>query len=426
VCAAEAAPPISLTEARLLFHPLAHARGLVLAVSGGPDSTALLVLAARWRRARKSGPKLFVATVDHGLRPQSKDEAHAVSCLARVLKLPHRTLQWRGKKPATGIQEAARAARYRLLADFARATGADHIVTAHTLDDQAETVLMRMSRGSGMTGLGGMRKVAPLSPSLRSVRATRRWARSGDVLLVRPLIDISKARLIATLTREKIAFSEDASNRDPRFARTRLREIMGVLAGEGLDARRLAVFARRLRRADAALEAAADNAASTISQWPWSTEGPITFDRNEFLNIPAELGLRLLGRAVGHVGDEGPVELKKLERLYETLVSRSRANGDGLRSTLAGAVVAMGENGLIVKRAPPRRRQRASQSLNHRSREAPAPARKRVPTKRKIKKKGDSAGRRLAEGRLGLRLYRGPRRLAAARHRNRLAAHRRP
>jgi len=245
-------------------------------------------------------------------------------------------------------------------------------------------------------------------------------------LLVRPLIDISKARLIATLKREKIAFREDASNRDPRFARTRLREIMGVLAGEGLDARRLAVFARRLRRADAALEAAADNAASTISQWPWSTEGPITFDRNEFLNIPAELGLRLLGRAVGHVGDEGPVELKKLERLYETLVSRSRANGDGLRSTLAGAVVAMGENGLIVKRAPPRRRQRASQSLNHRSREAPAPARKRVPTKRKIKKKGDSAGRRLAEGRLGLRLYRGRTRLAPARHRNRLAAYRRP
>jgi len=426
VCAAKAARAISLTEARRLFHSLAHAPALVLAVSGGPDSTALLVLAARWRRARKCGPKLFAATVDHGLRPQSKHEARAVSRLARELEVPHRTLRWTGEKPRTGIQEAARAARYRLLADFAHARGADHILTAHTLDDQAETVLMRMCRGSGMAGLGGMRKVTPLWPSLRSERAAGRPIRAGGVLLVRPLIGISKARLIATLRREKIVFSEDASNRDPRFARTRLREIMGVLAGEGLDARRLAVFARRLRRADAALEAAADNAASTISQWPWSTEGPITFDRKEFLNIPAELGLRLLGRAVGHVGDEGPVELGKLERLYETLVSASRANGDGLRSTLAGAVVAMGENGLIVKRAPPRRRQRASQSLNHRSREAPAPARKRVPTKRKIKKKGDSAGRRLAEGRLGLRLYRGPRRLAAARHRNRLAAHRRP
>ena len=376
MCAAEAARPISLIEAKRLFHPLAHARALVLAVSGGPDSTALLVLAARWRRARKSGPKLFAATVNHGLRSQSKHEARAVSRLARALGVPHRTLPWRGKKPATGIQEAARVARYRLLADFAQATGADHIVTAHTLGDQAETVLMRMCRGSGLTGLGGMRKVTPLSPSLRSAR---RAARSGDVLLMRPLIDISKARLIATLEREKIAFSEDASNRDPRFARARLREIMGVLAGEGLDAGRFATFARRLRRADA-----------------------------------------------GHVGDEGPVELGKLERLYETLVRGKRAAGEALRMTLAGAVVAMGEKGLTVERAPPRRRQRAPQSLNHGSREAPATARRSAATKRKIKKKGDSASRRLAEGRLALRLYRGRTRLAPARHRNRLAAHRRP
>ena len=423
MCAAEAARPISLIEAKRLFHPLAHARALVLAVSGGPDSTALLVLAARWRRARKSGPKLFAATVNHGLRSQSKHEARAVSRLARALGVPHRTLPWRGKKPATGIQEAARVARYRLLADFAQATGADHIVTAHTLGDQAETVLMRMCRGSGLTGLGGMRKVTPLSPSLRSAR---RAARSGDVLLMRPLIDIAKARLIATLEREKIAFSEDASNRDPRFARARLREIMGVLAGEGLDAGRFATFARRLRRADAALETAADTAARTISQWPWSMPGPIIFDRDEFLNIPAELGLRLLGRAVGHVGDEGPVELGKLERLYETLVRGKRAAGEALRMTLAGAVVAMGEKGLTVERAPPRRRQRAPQSLNHGSREAPATARRSAATKRKIKKKGDSASRRLAEGRLALRLYRGRTRLAPARHRNRLAAHRRP
>src|SRR6516162_747165 len=83
VCAAKAARAISLTEARRLFHSLAHAPALVLAVSGGPDSTALLVLAARWRRARKCGPKLFAATVDHGLRPQSKHEARAVSRLAR-------------------------------------------------------------------------------------------------------------------------------------------------------------------------------------------------------------------------------------------------------------------------------------------------------------------------------------------------------
>jgi tRNA(Ile)-lysidine synthase len=426
VYAAEIAQPISLTEAEPLFYPLAHARALVLAVSGGPDSTALLILAAGWRRGHKGGPKLFAATVDHGLRPQSKREARAVSRLARALRVPHHTLPWRGKKPVTGIQEAARAARYRLLTEFAQSVGADQILTAHTLDDQAETVLMRMCRGSGMTGLGGMLKVTPLSAILHSRCNTRRTPKSGDVFLVRPLIDIPKARLIATLEREKVAFSEDDSNRDLRFARARLREMMGVLAGEGLDARRLAAFARRLRRADAALETAADMAARTISRWPWSVEGPITFDRYGFLKIPAELGLRLLGRAVGHVGDEGPVELAKLERLYENLAMGSRAVDGGLRSTLAGAVISVGEKDLTVERAPPRRRQRAPHSLNHSSREAPTTARNSAATKRKIKKKGDSAPRRLAEGRLALRLYRGRMRLAPARHRNRLAAHRRP
>jgi tRNA(Ile)-lysidine synthase len=395
-----------------------------LAVSGGPDSTALLVLAARWRRACKSGPKLFAATVDHGLRPQSKQEARAVSRLARTLGVPHRTLRWRGKKPSAGIQEAARLARYRLLADFADVTGADHILTAHTLDDQAETVLMRMSRGSGMTGLGGMRKVTPLWPSMRPASA-RTHPASASVLLARPLIEIPKARLIATLKREKIAFSEDASNRDPRFARARLREIMRLLAGEGLDARRLAAFARRLRRADLALETAVDGAARSLSQWPWEKERPIVFDEDEFLDLPAELGLRLLGRAVDHVGDEGPVELRKLEQLYDALVGGSRPAGDRLRRTLAGAVVALGERCLTVERAPPRRR-KVPQCLNHGERDAPSSALESAPTKRKIKKKGDSSRRRLAEGRPALRLYLGRTRLAPARHGNGLAVHRRP
>ena len=97
--AAEAPQPISLAEAEPLFHSLARAPAIVLAVSGGPDSTALLILAARWRRARKCGPKLFAATVDHGLRPQSKHEARAVASLGRALGVPHHTLPWKGKKP---------------------------------------------------------------------------------------------------------------------------------------------------------------------------------------------------------------------------------------------------------------------------------------------------------------------------------------
>jgi tRNA(Ile)-lysidine synthetase-like protein len=159
---AESAKPISLAEARALFAGLEGLPALVLAVSGGPDSTALMWLAARWRDALKAGPKLVAVTVDHGLRQEAKREAAAVARLARKLGVAHRTLRWTGAKPATGLQKAARAARYRLLAQAARQAQAAPILTAHTLDDQAETVLIRMSRGSGITGLAAMQRASAM------------------------------------------------------------------------------------------------------------------------------------------------------------------------------------------------------------------------------------------------------------------------
>ncbi|MGB6272763.1 MAG: tRNA lysidine(34) synthetase TilS, partial [Pseudolabrys sp.] len=219
---------VSASEAKALFSCLQTFPALVLAVSGGPDSTALMLLAARWRDSLDTKPKLVAVTVDHGLRKESRREALAVARLARKLKIAHRTLRWNGRKPATGLQEAARAARYRLLGDAARKAGAAHVVTAHTLDDQAETVLIRMTRGSGVTGLGAMARLAPL-PS----------GADGAITLVRPLLDIPKSRLIATLNAAKIPYADDPSNRDPRFTRARLRTLMGALAQEGLDARRL-------------------------------------------------------------------------------------------------------------------------------------------------------------------------------------------
>src|SRR5882724_321012 len=140
---------ISAQHAKTLFAGWRAAPALVLAVSGGPDSIALMWLAARWRRALKRGPRLIAVTVDHGLRREAAREARDVKRLAKALDLPHRTLRWRGGKPQTGVPAAARDARYRLLAEAARASGATHILTAHTRDDQAETLLMRMLRGSG-------------------------------------------------------------------------------------------------------------------------------------------------------------------------------------------------------------------------------------------------------------------------------------
>ena len=251
--AAEAAP-VSTAEAKSLFADLVHAPALVLAVSGGPDSTALLVLAARWRAALKRGPHLLAVTIDHGLRPESAGEARAVRRLASRLGVRHRTLHWTGPKPKTGLPEAARAVRYRLLAAAARAAGAAHVLTAHTLDDQAETVLIRMARGSGPSGLCAMARETPLE----------------GLALMRPLLDLPKARLTATLEAIGIAFADDPSNRDPRFTRSRLRGSMPVLAGEGLDAPRIALLARRLRRAEETIEVAVDAAAAALADGVWT------------------------------------------------------------------------------------------------------------------------------------------------------------
>jgi tRNA(Ile)-lysidine synthase len=333
--------PVGDAEANALFSGLENLRGLILAVSGGPDSTALLVLTARWAKRRKRAPKLLAVTVDHGLRAAAAGEATAVKRLARRLGVAHRTLRWRGEKPKSGLQEAAREARYRLLAKAATGAGCEHILTAHTLDDQAETVLFRLARGSGLGGLAGMAHAAPLP-----VRG------AGTLFLVRPLLGIAKARLLATLEAAGIAYSEDPTNRDPRYARSRLRAVMPALADEGLDSRGLARLAARMRRAEATIEFAVAAARAALAPGRWPERGPVAFATAPFADLPAEVALRLLGRAIAHVGDEGPVELGKLESLYDSL----RQADFRLRRTLAGALISLDGERLTVERAPARRK----------------------------------------------------------------------
>ena len=335
--AAEAAP-ISAREAVKLFADIETAPSVILGVSGGPDSTALLFLSARWRAACKRGPKLVAVTVDHGLRPGSAREAAMVKRFAAALQVEHRTVRWTGRKPATGLQEAGREARYRLLVAAARKEGARHILTAHTRDDQAETVLFRLARGSGLTGLAGM------------ARSSSR----DHVTLIRPLLDIPKARLVATLRRAKIPFIEDPSNQDPRFARSRIRQLAPALAREGLDAERLALLARRIGRAEQALERATERALAGLSRQGSTEGGEMVMDGVWFAELPAEIALRVLGRAITKIGREGQVELGKLERLLAAVLE-SGATRARMRLTLAGAMITADAGKIVVERAPPRR-----------------------------------------------------------------------
>jgi tRNA(Ile)-lysidine synthase len=337
--------PISAQHAKRLFADWKAAPVLLLAVSGGPDSIALMWLAARWRRALAQGPRLIAVTVDHGLRAEARAEARNVSRLARALDLPHRTLRWTGAKPKSGLPAAARTARYRLLAQAARSSGATHILTAHTLDDQAETLLMRMLRGSGITGLAAM---------------ARETERDG-VRLVRPLLQVPKSQLIATLKKANIGFADDPTNRDPNFTRPRLRELMPALAAEGGDARNLARLAARLARANAAVEVLVDGAERYLALMDGKTRsGEFDCGAKAFAAMPEEIRLRLLKRAIDRFGHEGPAELGKVEALLSALdravAEATERQPARLKQTLAGALVCLIGERMRITPAPPRRR----------------------------------------------------------------------
>jgi tRNA(Ile)-lysidine synthase len=355
--------PISVQDAKQLFADWKDVPAIVLAVSGGPDSVALMWLMARWRRSLARGPDLLAVTVDHGLRVEAAREAREVKRLARTLDLSHRTMRWTGPKPVTGVPAAARAERYRLLTEAARAAGATHIFTAHTRDDQAETVLMRLLRGSGIAGLSAM---------------ARESERAG-VVLARPLLDLPKSRLIATLNKAAIAYADDPSNRDPAFTRPRLRALLPVLAAEGGDARGLARLASRLARANAAVDVLTDGAERYLALRDRATAGDKDrakstaenmakeFDAAAFAAMPEEIRLRLLMRAIDRFGHEGPAELGKIEvllaqldRSFTEMTGKGRAKPAQikLKQTLAGALICVDKGRLRIEPAP-RRRQAA-------------------------------------------------------------------
>jgi tRNA(Ile)-lysidine synthase len=195
--------------AERLIADLARPARLLVAISGGSDSCGLLVALSK-TNFPGSGLSLFAATIDHGLRPGSADEAHAVAALCGRLGIPHFIRRWEGDKPRTGISAAAREARYRLLLEVADAVGATAIVTGHTLDDQTETIAMRAARGEGdeNSGLAGMAQAVLLD--------RRRW-------LLRPFLETRRSDIRDFLTREGQGWIDDPSNLDPHYERVRVR-----------------------------------------------------------------------------------------------------------------------------------------------------------------------------------------------------------
>ena len=330
---AERARSLSAAQVDALLAPLARAKSVLIAVSGGPDSTALLIMAAEWA-ARRGRGRVAAATVDHGLRPESAAEAKGVAALCRRLLVDHRTLPWEGAKPASRVQERAREARYRLLLDHARAIGAEALVTAHHADDQAETVLFRLIRGSGLAGLRGMEAMT---------------ARDG-VTIARPLIGVKKRDLVAFCRARRAAFVDDRSNTDPRYARTRLRALISRLSEEGLDTQALDRLARRAGETEDAL-----GRLTALVESKLGAEGAI--DAHALYAEPIAIVQRILAARVAAAGgrDSSRIGLEKIEALAAALrdaVSARRAHV----TNVGGAMARLTAKGVLSFAPEPARR----------------------------------------------------------------------
>lgn len=267
-----------------------------VACSGGPDSLALTLVAAEW--ARRTRRRLTALIVDHGLRPESAREARRVAQWLKARDIPQHVLRWNGPKPAANRQEAARDARYRLLADWCRRHEVQHILLGHHLQDQAETLLLRAARGSGVEGLAAM---APLR------------VRPDGLVLVRPLLGIDRARLAAALQQRGQEWIDDPSNQNPAFARVRVRQALALLGPDAEAARHLAQTAANMRRAARALGEEAESLLARAVAWhpagfAWLWPAP-------WEAAPEENRLRALARLLGRVGGaDQPPRLDGLTR----------------------------------------------------------------------------------------------------------------
>jgi tRNA(Ile)-lysidine synthase len=314
--------PAARPDPSALFKPVEAHGHLALAVSGGSDSMALLRLAAQWGRA-----KLTVLTVDHCLRAAASEEARQVAEWSTAHGIAHITLKWQGQKPSTGLQAKARAVRYSLMTQWCLANGATALLTAHTLDDQAETVLMRLARTSSLDSLSGI----PRNGTWEGVK------------IFRPLLDVRRDDLRDFLRKLGQPWIEDPSNDDERFERVRIRKAIPLLKELGISPESLAGLARQASETVGALARASLDWVRLHVQ-PYET-GYCQVPLDLFSAEPEVLKTRILGWLISRYGagqTPEPHELQLLVAGFET------------KRTLGGAIIAPRKTHFLVGREPGR------------------------------------------------------------------------
>lgn len=312
-------------------------RPIAVGVSGGADSMALAFLLSRWLNA-SDRPAAHALVVDHGLRPHSAEEAGRVAGWLRALpRMDPHTLRWEGPAPRSRIMERARAARYKLLEAYCSRAGIGALFLAHHQDDQAETFLFRLAKGSGLDGLCGMMPVRYTS----------------GLALLRPFLGFSKDQILRTCAYHGIQFVDDPSNRNEAFARPRLRSARAALEREGLTGRRLSVVAGRLSRARSALEFYTARAFERcVRDIP--DKDIIEINLGPLSGEPEDVRFRVIACAVQHlrpVAETNSLRVEKLEALANALFSANPFR----RRTLGGLIFSRAFDGrlLIIEKEKP-------------------------------------------------------------------------
>jgi len=283
-----------------------------VAVSGGADSLALCLFAAAW--AKDTGRHLVALSVDHGLRAASRQECDTLHETLTAKGIEHHILTWVGEKPTSGIQAAARAARYRLMSNWCLENQIEDVMVAHHQDDQAETFLLRLARGSGVDGLGAMKPIT----------------QQAGLRILRPLLTIPKSRLISTLGAMKQDWIEDPSNQNDDFERVKIRKNMPLLQELGLTTERLSQTAHAMQRAGESLQGMTRNWLKKHVRL--FEEGYCVMTQTELDGLDGEIRLRVLAR-IGMVisGEIYPPRLERLQRLSVSLKKGSDATLMGCR-----------------------------------------------------------------------------------------------
>lgn len=316
------------TDIDPLLDILSSYKSITLGVSGGADSLALLFFVVEWKKRHSWSGALDVVTVDHGLRAESAAEARFVADICCSLRVQHTILEWRPEGVHSNVQGRARAARYDLIAQHMEKTGSEALVLGHHLDDQAETFLDRLTRGSGVYGLSAMAAVENHGPK--------------GLHILRPLLPLSKNQIVSSLEVRGQKWVDDPSNEDEAYKRVRLRKLLKALSDEGLSLDGLAETAQRMRRTREALEEWVSSFWSTrVTQHP---AGPLAICFDAWQKLPLEMRLRLLSKALSAAaGTQYPPRLSKLEALEAAL------HGQGqVKKTLSDCVVSKTDRHVLI------------------------------------------------------------------------------